>query len=269
MFSFLSAMRRRRHRNASSDLEDKVAGMNPKVRAELTKDIFSATAAGNNSSSTEILDEDELDRCLDEARAMLQAAMDRENLVSIRLEHYKGVLRKRGLELTPQDDKEIRDVNLEFCEEKSGMEDDSDVDDDDENESEDEEIGGNSCSQTLDEISPEVRERRRIQIQYDLDVLKKVEKDFDSLQEYVRTLKRRVFKMERERDIILEKKKECKDFLLTVAMVEGKEEAVLQQQQQQEQDLEEEDDDDDGEIELVEGGLVTIASNRVDDDSAD
>jgi hypothetical protein len=285
MFTFLSAFQRRRRRNlrhdghCASDLEEKVAAMDPKVRAELTKDII-ISATRENSQVIEFSKDDELDQCLEEARAMLKTAMERENLVSIRLRRYKDLLQRYALELTVTDNPDdlVPCVNEKCCQDKDKYSrneennNDSDGEEDDEvQDAHDEETGNHSNSIQLQQMSPDERQRRWNQMQRDVGALKKVEQDCESLKQYVRTLKLRVFKMERERDIILAKKNECKEFLLAVAMVEGKEDSMLQQHEEEEEvdddakiDENENEKDDVGEIELVEGGL---AKNRINGDS--
>lgn len=247
MLTLLAAIRNRRRRG--TECESKVASMKPDVRAKLTEDILQATSSGvgplttsattaasasTNNEQHEHDDHDlhhdhdaelqEMETSLNEAVSMLQTAVEREEFVGMRLRRYQTLLREtaRELELPPNFQNEN---NVAVDVDASNPNDNGNTTTTSTTAAAagcgDEEIG-------LLQLSPEERERRRAKLQQDVAALQRVEKDYEKLKEYTQSLKKRVFKLERQRDVILQKTAECQEFLLAVAVVEGREEAAIE-----------------------------------------
>ncbi|KAI2496475.1 hypothetical protein MHU86_18016 [Fragilaria crotonensis] len=247
MLTLLAAIRNRRRRG--TEYESKVASMKPDVRAKLTEDILQATSSGvgplttsattaasasTNNEQHEHDDHDlhhdhdaelqEMETSLNEAVSMLQTAVEREEFVGMRLRRYQTLLREtaRELELPPNFPNDNNDtVDVDASNAKDNGNTTTTAAATTATGCGDEEIG-------LLQLSPEERERRRAKLQQDVAALQRVEKDYEKLKEYTQSLKKRVFKLERQRDVILQKTAECQEFLLAVAVVEGREEAAIE-----------------------------------------
>lgn len=233
----------------SSAYENQAANMKPQVRDELTHDILTNAVSLDNAHEME-----EIETCLDQALDMLRAAQEREEFVGMRLKRYQSILRERARELeeadnnsSPLEDLDEQEdaraeasVNTPLCHVTNTGNETIDIENDDDRDSvhvhdkdlvqdtnavlahdNDEEVGAPA-------LSPEERQRRVEKLKQDMAALQKVESDYEAMKEHTFTLKKRIFKLERQRDIILQKTAECQEFLLAAAAVEGREEAGLE-----------------------------------------
>lgn len=258
MLTLFSAIRNRRRRG--TEYENKVANMNPTVRAQLTDDILQASVFGGGGGVSSANDDNEenddntngqdhhdselqdMEASLEKAVIMLQTAMEREEFVGMRLRRYQAILREqaRELELPPESNNDGRKTtssgNSATVDQSDdqvnangavvGAVDESDHHDDADDTTieaaTDEEAGAPN-------LSPEERERRMAKVRQDVAALQKVEQDYETLKEHTRSLKKRVFKLERQRDEILKKIAECQEFLFAAAVVEGREEVGMEE----------------------------------------
>ena len=240
--------------SSSSAYENQAANMKPQVRDELTHDILTNAVCLDNTQEME-----EIETGLEQALDMLRTAQEREEFVGMRLKRYQSILRERARELeepnsvSPRpddldDDEEVADadasVNTPLCHvtnRVSGNNDKNKNTDNHNDESQDMEhvhgddlVHGTDGSAPDDEevgapaLSTEERERRVEKLKQDRAALQKVESDYEVMKEHTFALKKRIFKLERQRDIIVQKTAECQEFLLAAAAVEGREDAGLE-----------------------------------------
>ena len=235
--------------SSSTAYDNQAANMKPQVRDELTHDILTNAVCADNAQEME-----EIETCLEQALDMLRAAQEREEFVGMRLKRYQSILRERARELEESDSISPRpedhdddneedgteaSVNTPLCHVTNRENENIDNEHDDNRDVEqvhnkdsvhgtdvppqddDEEVGAPA-------LSPEERQRRVEKLKRDMAALQKVESDYETMKEHTFTLKKRIFKLERQRDIILQKTAECQEFLLAAAAVEGREEAGLE-----------------------------------------
>ena len=256
MLSLLSSLRNRRR---GTDYENKASDMKPHVRTELTDEILLKT---DNDDAL-----DELDTCLEQALEMLQLQKEKEQFVGMRLKRYQTVLKERSQELLlvaaqPQE-VEVETKRADqtaLCGSDDAAADDAAAHVHDEYDN-DEEVG-------KPELSPEERERQLTKLQQDLVALKKVELDYKILQTHTLSLQKRVYTLERQRDVILHKTAECQEFLIAAAVVEGRDEAGFHHHHPDDDHTEDGDDDTptDAALTTTGGGIPEVMlQDEVDD----
>ena len=268
MLSLLSSLRNRRR---GTDYENKASDMKPHVRTELTDEILLLKTDNDDAL-------DELDTCLEQALEMLQLQKEKEQFVGMRLKRYQTVLKERSQELLlvaaqPQE-VEVETKRADqtaLCGSDDAAADDAAAHVHDEYDN-DEEVG-------KPELSSEERERQLTKLQQDLVALEKVELDYKILQTHTLSLKKRVYTLERQRDVILHKTAECQEFLIAAAVVEGRDEAGFHHHPD---DRTEDDDDDntptDAALTTAGGGIPEVMlqdevndidEEDIDDESSD
>lgn len=256
MLSLYNAIRNRRR---GPDLVNRAAELKDEVRTELTEDILYVVGGDEKKL-------DDIDVEIEQAQERLLKAEKSQEFVGMRYRKYKDVLEERSVTLrgpsskADDDDEKAAAVNDEK-EYLVGQEVDSDDESDEEEEDDDDEEAGKPA------LTPEERQRQLAKLEQDEAALEKVLENFKTLSLNVDNMKKRVFALERQRDEVIHKTAECKEFLVASAVVEGNQESALQDYDD-DSDSDDEDSDDDDESNSDKGEEDVEAGGEDEDDDA-
>jgi len=241
MYSLISAIRRSRRLSSKNNrFEEQVSNMGAEALTDLTNDVLE-----NNATTEELA---EIAASIEEAEVELRKAQEAERFIAMRLESYRQKLSKKRYELSgtdsekesnkSDDDTEVERLSAE--EDQGSVESihNSTDNDDLEEGTKSPPILTNEQRSDNDDLeegtkSPPIltNEQRLVQMKKLEDEEAALEKivngQYRELQETVKQLQKKIFIQERRQQDILDKTEECKDFLLTSAIVEGQQEAAI------------------------------------------
>jgi len=220
MYSLISAIRRSRRLSSKNNrFEEQVSNMGAEALTDLTNDVLE-----NNATTEELA---EIAASIEEAEVELRKAQEAERFIAMRLESYRQKLSKKRYELSGTDSEK----------ESNKSDDDTEVErlSAEEDQGSVESIHNSTDNDDLEEgtKSPPIltNEQRLVQMKKLEDEEAALEKivngQYRELQETVKQLQKKIFIQERRQQDILDKTEECKDFLLTSAIVEGQQEAAI------------------------------------------
>jgi hypothetical protein len=215
MLSLFSHLRNRNKK----EMERKVADMAPEKRSELTEQIM------KSGITDESMKEDmaDIERDLEHAVDTLHKAEESEQFVGLRFHKYQDMLRARAKELVEaEEEEEKEETDDETTEEMSKI---VANDDDDNEEQADDAVATNDDNDEeaglAKQLTPEERLVQVQKLQRDEAALFKVEQHYKTLQQTTRALKKKVFTLERRRDVLLRHAIECEEFVIAAAVADG------------------------------------------------
>lgn len=254
MISALASSLRNRYRQS---LERRTASLNPQTRENIAREIHSSTVSGVDELK-------EINESIEQAQLSLQELEEKRRFVAIRLTAYQYKLDQRAKILRHErerwgdmpvnkstlegETKSLSKFSTETSDSKSPCLINNTVEGEEEQGAHVDEEAGRAC------LSMEELDKQQLQLQRDQRMLEKIEKSQREMDANARELQKRIFVLERKRDEMLAKTKECRDFLVAAAQIEREQEAEDDSTVESHEDVEE------GQDEITENELAVLLS---------
>jgi predicted nucleic acid-binding Zn-ribbon protein len=211
-------------------LEERTAALDSRTRTELARDVRQLTSAPDVEEELE-----QVNDSIEQAQLALEDLEERKRFVGMRLETYREKLEQRAQQLRRAEER-LRGVGDEDEQEETrplggtqtgnptpqGVNvireihqvQDDDVDDDDDASHE------NKHEETTPCLSWEDLEKQKERLQNGQGALEKVHAVHAEMEQNVLQLQRKIIILERKREQVLTKTRECRDFLVVAAQMQ-------------------------------------------------
>lgn len=219
-------------------LEERTAALHPRTRTELARDV-------QQSTSAQVDELQQVNNSIEQAQLALEELEKNRHFVSMRLAAYQEKLDQQAKRLrraeerlhgvvlaTEEDESSMQEETRPLAKSKISLRDptsqgvvvdtvgeleEQEVEDDDENDSTTLQDDGGTGDGG---ISIEELERQKQLLQNNQEALKKVHRAHDEMKASALQLQRKILILERKREEIMVKTRECRDFLVVAAQIE-------------------------------------------------